>query len=181
MLFFKGIASSRTLGTYCKYRRYSAHEGCAARFGQGGGLTNKKQSGKVPFDAEKGSLSGTKRRFARRTRNSAFRSRPRERAYDRWRIYRAAAQPRCITFPRSVSYPRRSLTDVRGSSRLIVSFGCAIRSSERTEFAGRNSPGARDVVHTEIERKTEERDRCRNALFSRMCGAAIRSMDFAHE
>src|SRR5579863_2161300 len=57
----------------------------------------------------------------------------------------------------------------------------AIRSSERAEFAGRNSPGAQGVVHTEIERRAEERDRCRNALFSRTCGVAIRNMDFALE
>jgi hypothetical protein len=54
-----------------------------------------------------------------------------------------------------------SLTVARWSSKLLVSTGPAIRSS------------ARAAINCEGE------DRCRNALFSRMCGAAIKSTAFA--
>jgi hypothetical protein len=56
---------------------------------------------------------------------------------------------------------RGSLTVARRSSKLLVSTGPAIRSS------------ARAAINCEGE------DRCRNALFSRMCGAAIKSTGFA--
>jgi hypothetical protein len=54
-----------------------------------------------------------------------------------------------------------SLTVACRSSKLLVSTGPAIRSS------------ARAAINCEGE------DRCRNALFSRMCGAAIKSTGFA--
>jgi hypothetical protein len=56
---------------------------------------------------------------------------------------------------------RASLTVARRSSKLLVSTGPAIRSS------------ARAAINCEGE------DRCRNALFSRMCGADIKSTGFA--
>jgi hypothetical protein len=56
---------------------------------------------------------------------------------------------------------RDSLTVARRSSKLLVSTGRAIRSS------------ARAAINCEGE------DRCRNALFSRMCGADIKSTGFA--
>ena|SRR5277367_1484077 len=56
---------------------------------------------------------------------------------------------------------RASLTVACRSSKLLVSTGPAIRSS------------ARAAINCEGE------DRCRNALFSRMCGAAIKSTGFA--
>jgi hypothetical protein len=55
----------------------------------------------------------------------------------------------------------RSLTVAGRSSKLLVSTGPAIRRS------------ARAAINCEGE------DRCRNALFSRMCGADIKSTGFA--
>jgi hypothetical protein len=73
---------------------------------------------------------------------------------------------RALCPDKSSSEPRwppngRSLTVARRSSKLLVSTGPAIRSS------------ARAAINCEGE------DRCRNALFSRMCGAAIRNTAFA--
>ncbi len=56
---------------------------------------------------------------------------------------------------------RGSLTVARRSSKLLVSTVCSIRRSARVRI------------------NCEGEDRCRNALFSRMCGADIRSTGFA--
>jgi hypothetical protein len=85
-------------------------------------------------------------------------------------VFRSGRSPECRDRASTADAPssepewpchRGSLTVARRSSKLLVSTGPAIRSS------------ARAAINCEGE------DRCRNALFSRMCGAAIKSTGFA--
>src|SRR5580704_7848096 len=73
---------------------------------------------------------------------------------------------------------RGSLTVARRSSKLLVSTGRAIRRSARAA----NKQALRSPAGSQGEspwRAIQETDRCRNALFSRTCGADIKSTGFA--
>jgi len=63
-----------------------------------------------------------------------------------------------------------SLTDVRGSSRLIVSFGCAIRSSKTTELAGETRL-ARGTYYIQRLSEKQRRGIVAETHFSAACAA----------
>ncbi|MGA8981553.1 MAG: hypothetical protein WB470_02690, partial [Candidatus Acidiferrales bacterium] len=69
-----------------------------------------------------------------------------------------------------------SLTVVPWSSKLAVSIGRGIRAE--TKGYARLPEKARTSFATKLNRHGDSR--CRRGLFSRMCGADIRSTDFAN-